>query len=431
MATWAAQLQSIQRLGSRLSGLTEVREIGHAIATELRQLIDYHNVRVYRTQGDDLIPVAMLGHGAVYSDETVENLRVEVGEGVTGWVAKYRVPQLVDDTANDPRAITIPGSEPDIDESMLLAPMVHEGICLGVLVLSKLGLRQFTEDDLRLLVIYASFAAQAMANADATARLKEQSAALERQLAAQRELLRTTESILTTLDQRAVLEQITDRLGDLIHCDNIAIEVVDRAAGILVPADRPRRPRRRLHGAVGAGRDRDRDLGRRAQRAGPDRRREDRRPRQPLPRHGRHRRQPDRRPAARPRRAPPACSRSSGSATPPASTSRSSSSSSCSPPRSRSPSATPRSFQAAEVRARTDDLTGLLNHRTFKRLARPERVGGRAVRPRDGRPRRVQDRSTTPSATRPATGCCARSPAPSRRAPATPTPCSATAATSS
>ena len=175
MATWAAQLQSIQRLGSRLSGLTEVREIGHAIATELRQLIDYHNVRVYRTHGNDLIPVAMLGHGAVYSDETVENLRVEVGEGVTGWVAKYRVPQLVDDTANDPRAITIPGSEPDIDESMLLAPMVHEGSCLGVLVLSKLGLRQFTEDDLRLLVIYASFAAQAMANADATARLKEQS----------------------------------------------------------------------------------------------------------------------------------------------------------------------------------------------------------------------------------------------------------------
>ena len=54
MATWAAQLQSIQRLGSRLSGLTEVREIGHAIATELRQLIDYHNVRVYRVQGKDL-----------------------------------------------------------------------------------------------------------------------------------------------------------------------------------------------------------------------------------------------------------------------------------------------------------------------------------------------------------------------------------------
>ncbi len=235
MASWAAQLQSIQRLGTRLSSLTGVHEIGQAIATELRQLIDYHNVRVYRVRGDDLVPVAMLGEGALYSDETVDNLKVAVGEGITGWVARFRVPQLVDDTANDPRAITIPDTDPEADESMLVAPMVHEGSCLGVLVLVKQGLRQFTEDDLRLLVIYASFAAQAMANADATERMREQSKALERQLLAQRELLRTAESILTTLDQKAVLDQITERLGTLIACDNIAIEVVDNLAGVLVP----------------------------------------------------------------------------------------------------------------------------------------------------------------------------------------------------
>jgi excisionase family DNA binding protein len=235
MAAWAAQLQSIQRLGARLSGLTGVREIGHAIATELRQLIDYQNVRVYRVQDEELVPVAILGEGAVYGDETIDSLKVAVGEGITGWVARFRVPQLVGDTANDPRAVTIPGSEPDLEESMLLAPMVHEGTCLGVLVLSSVGLNQFTEDDLRLLVIYASFAAQAMANADATERLRDQSKALQRQLLAQRELLRTTESILTALDQRSVLQQITSRLGALIQCDNMVIEVVDATTGRLVP----------------------------------------------------------------------------------------------------------------------------------------------------------------------------------------------------
>ena len=108
--------------------------------------------------------------------------------------------QNLPDAANDPRAETIPGTEEDLDESMLLAPMVFEDRVLGVIVLSKLGLDQFGDDDLRLLVIYASFAAQAMANADATERLREQSAALERQLRSQRELLQITESILTTLD---------------------------------------------------------------------------------------------------------------------------------------------------------------------------------------------------------------------------------------
>ena len=235
MATWAAQLQSIQQLGTRLNRLTSIGDIGLAIATELRQLIEYHNVRVYRLQGEDLIPVAMQGQIGEYEDETPDQLRAKVGEGITGWVAANRVAQNLPNAAADPRANTIPGTEDDLDESMLLAPMTFEDRVLGVLVLSKLGLHQFRDDDLRLLVIYASFAAQAMANAETTERLREQTAALERQVRSQRELLQITEQILTTFDARAVLEGITERLGALIACDNIAIEVVDPASGLLTP----------------------------------------------------------------------------------------------------------------------------------------------------------------------------------------------------
>jgi diguanylate cyclase (GGDEF)-like protein/excisionase family DNA binding protein len=234
MATRAAQLQSIQALGARLSSLGSVREIGIAIATELHQLIDYHNVRVYRVEGEDLLPVAMQGQVGIYEDETADQLRLRVGEGITGWVAGHGIAQYLPDAAADPRAQTIPGTEDDLDESMLLAPMVIDDKVLGVLVLSKLGLHQFSADDLRLLDIYASFAAQAMANADATERLRAQSDALEHQLERQRELLRVTESILSELDTRSVVDRITDRLGSLVHCDNIAIEVVG-PDGLLAP----------------------------------------------------------------------------------------------------------------------------------------------------------------------------------------------------
>jgi diguanylate cyclase (GGDEF)-like protein/excisionase family DNA binding protein len=235
MATWAAQLQSIQQLGARLSRLSSVAEIGQSIATELRQLIDYHNARVYRLSGEDLIPVAMVGQVGEYVDETPDQLRVTLGQGITGWVAANRQAQNLGDAASDPRANTIPGTEDDLDESMLLAPMLFDDQVLGVLVLSKLGLYRFSDDDLRLLVIYASFAAQAMANADTTERLREQTLALEQQLRGQRELLLITESILTTLDARGVLESITERLGRLVASDNVAIEVVDPATGLLTP----------------------------------------------------------------------------------------------------------------------------------------------------------------------------------------------------
>ncbi len=234
MARWAAQLRSIQQLGNRLSRLSTVHEIGIAIATELRQLIDYHNVRVYRLHADgELVAVAMHGQVGDYVDETPEQLRTRIGVGLTGWVAEHATAQLIDDAANDPRAATIPGTAADLAESMLLAPMIYEDEVLGVLVLSKLGLRQFSADDLRLLEIYASFAAHAMASADSAERLREQSAALARQLRSQQILLQITESILTTLDPKRVLDQIAQRLAALVRYDDLAIAAVDPASGLL------------------------------------------------------------------------------------------------------------------------------------------------------------------------------------------------------
>jgi diguanylate cyclase (GGDEF)-like protein/excisionase family DNA binding protein len=249
LATWTAQLQSIQQLGTRLNRLTSVKDIGNAIATELRQLIDYHNVRVYRLYGQRLMPVAMLGRVGEYLDETPDQLIVQFGAGITGWVAEHRIAQLLDDASKDPRCQTIVGTNEDMDESMLLAPMLFEDEVLGVLVLSKLGLRQFRPDDLRLLEIYASFAAQAMANADATELLRSKSVELEQKVRGQRELLEITESILTTLDPPVLLGTIADRLSELIGSDNILIELLDEKAGLMTPvvargvnADRYLRP---------------------------------------------------------------------------------------------------------------------------------------------------------------------------------------------
>ena len=111
--------------------------------------------------------------------------------------------------------------------------MLFEDEVLGVLVLSKLGLHQFRPDDLRLLEIYASLAAQAMANADATELLRGKSAELEQKVRGQRELLGITESILTTLDPPVLLGTIADRLGELIGSDNILIELMDEKLGLM------------------------------------------------------------------------------------------------------------------------------------------------------------------------------------------------------
>jgi diguanylate cyclase (GGDEF)-like protein/excisionase family DNA binding protein len=228
MATWAAQLQSIQQLGARLTRLRSVSEIGQAICTELNQLINSHNIRVYRVEGDECLPVAWRGEVGEYEGEDGDQLRVKVGQGITGWVARHGLAQNLGDAAADRRTQTIPGTEDGLDESLLLAPMLYEDEVIGVIVLAKLGLNQFSADDLRLLEIYASIAAQAMANADATERLRAQSEALKRQVNSQRELLRVTESILGTLDTQALLEEIAERLKTLVEVDNICVSLHDQ-----------------------------------------------------------------------------------------------------------------------------------------------------------------------------------------------------------
>jgi diguanylate cyclase (GGDEF)-like protein len=235
MAVWAAQLESIQQLGTRLNRLTTVAGIGTAICGELRQLIDYHNVRVYRVEGDELQPIAWRGEIGEYIGESGDELRLRVGHGITGWVARNGVAQYLPDAARDPRAATIPGSEPGLDESMLLAPMLYDDRVIGVIVLSKLGLDRFHRDDVRYLAIYASIAAQALANADSTEQLRAQSEALARQLESQRQLLRVTESILSELDPVAVVEQIADRLGGLVPVDNLAVVVHEPESATLRP----------------------------------------------------------------------------------------------------------------------------------------------------------------------------------------------------
>lgn len=233
--SWAAQLRSIQLLGARLGRLTSMRDIGLAIAIELRRLIDYHNVRVYAVDGEDLVPVAWRGRLGEYVGETEEELRLKVGQGITGWVALHGTPANLPDAANDPRAQTIPGTDPDLPESLLVVPMIYDEQVIGTIVLSKLGLHQFTEDDLRLLVIYASFAAQAMAVARTTEQLRERSDALARQLRSQRELLAITESLLTSMDFRAILERVADGLGTIVPYDDLAVEMFDSAGGMLRP----------------------------------------------------------------------------------------------------------------------------------------------------------------------------------------------------
>jgi diguanylate cyclase (GGDEF)-like protein len=161
-----AQLRVLQSLSARLNRLNDVQKIGEVITTELKALIDYHNCRVFvlGADGETVMPIAFRGELTEYRGETYEALLVKVGEGLTGHVAATGKTWYAPDANADPYAVTIQGT-PDLDESLVGVPMLYGDQLIGVIVLSKLGIDQFDQEDIRLLEALAASAAVALENA--------------------------------------------------------------------------------------------------------------------------------------------------------------------------------------------------------------------------------------------------------------------------
>ncbi len=161
-----AQLRMLHALATRLNALDDVGAIGEAITTELKTLIDYHNCRIYLLLEDGLTlwPVTFRGELTEYESETPEELVTQVGEGITGYAAITGQTYYAPDALNDERGIQIEGTD-EIVESLLAVPLKAADKVTGVIVLSKLGIDQFEEDDQRVLEVLASHASVAYENA--------------------------------------------------------------------------------------------------------------------------------------------------------------------------------------------------------------------------------------------------------------------------
>lgn len=164
---WTRQLEAMQRICAQLSRLGTLHEVASAICLEARQVIDYDNARVYVVAEDGLTlePVAFRTFVPQYSGETADGLRLQVGEGITGWAILRGEPLIVPDAARDTRTVDVPGTPEVFDESMLLVPFRYEGKVTGAIVLAKLGIGRFDHDDMRLLQILSEQAAVAIENA--------------------------------------------------------------------------------------------------------------------------------------------------------------------------------------------------------------------------------------------------------------------------
>ncbi|MDX6723482.1 MAG: hypothetical protein QOD73_1886, partial [Solirubrobacteraceae bacterium] len=217
------------RLVGELDGiLGALRDIGlqpdhrstlESIAENLAALIPHDSCVVYLLDAEqlELVPTVVRDP----NPEPIWAYRPAPGRGIVGSVATSGVKRRVDDVREEPDFEPVPGLDLE-PEAMLAVPMLDDGRLRGVITLSRLERRTFTEHDLSILGVFASQASVAIQRAalqtESTRRLDEERAlaglvrAMTRQLTVRETLAETarggmallgaTRAIVRTLDAR-------------------------------------------------------------------------------------------------------------------------------------------------------------------------------------------------------------------------------------
>jgi diguanylate cyclase (GGDEF)-like protein len=217
-----AHLKMLQSVVARLNRLNSVKDICEAIVGELRGLLDYHSCRVYLVDGNHVVPVAVKGDG-VTEEQQVQALRIELGTGITGHVAEMGRSVLLANAFDCEYALQIPGTV-DVDESVIAVPLRYSTRVTGVVFLSKLGVGQFDENDLRLLEVLAGYAAVSLENA----RLYE---SLRLEAAHAKAWLEFADAISDASSPEQIADETVMATAALLECEVVSLWLEDPLVG--------------------------------------------------------------------------------------------------------------------------------------------------------------------------------------------------------
>jgi len=212
--TSAEVLATFAEIGEEVNASLDLDEVLAHTAVLIKRHIDYEMFGVLMADEDG----AYLKHRFAigYPPGLAENLRVPIGQGITGTVAATGHPVRVSDVAQDPRYI----NAIDSVRSELAVPLMYRGKLVGVLDIQSRHLDYFTKDQQRILELLASRLAVAIENA----RLFQKVSAQAETLLVLNEVSREISSIL---DVEELLRHAAELVKRVIDYQILSIMLYD------------------------------------------------------------------------------------------------------------------------------------------------------------------------------------------------------------
>ncbi len=214
-------IEALAEIANVIATTPETQVALDEIAQRSLNLLDARNIAIYLVQEDNKTLKIVAAKGS-YQDKLLGH-RIRVGAGITGSIVEAGRPEIINDTASDPRRLRVPGT-PEEDnqlETMMSAPLILRDKPIGAINAWRLranGL--FTEVELSFLIGIAHQTSIAIESG----RLFEELSRRARESAAIAEVGR---DISSTLRLDLVLERIAAYARELLRAETSAVYLAE------------------------------------------------------------------------------------------------------------------------------------------------------------------------------------------------------------
>ena len=214
-------IATLADIANEIATTREVMPVLDQITHRALEMLNASGAAIYLLQDDNVTLKTVTAHGE-YRNELLSHTR-KVGEGITGIVFLNAKAEIINDTQQDPRRVTIPGTPKKEEklESLMCAPLILRGKPIGVINAWRRkedGL--FNESELSFLVGIAHQVSICIESS----RLFQETSRQAREAAAIAEVGR---NISATLQLNTVLESIASYAINLLHGETSAVYLIE------------------------------------------------------------------------------------------------------------------------------------------------------------------------------------------------------------
>jgi GAF domain-containing protein len=210
----------LYRIISTVSSSLDLGQVLRAVVGLLSDAAGVHACFVYLPH-EDGSRLVLKAAGEPYS-HLVDRVSLERGEGLAWWVTEHREPAFIREAAlDDPRVKYVPELEEEKFQSLVSVPILaRDGASIGVISLHTEAPREFTDDEVELLVSTASLVAGAIENARLYEETRRRVGELEHLTAVGEAIARAE-----TLDE--LLPAVAARARELLRAESCQLYLLD------------------------------------------------------------------------------------------------------------------------------------------------------------------------------------------------------------